>query len=117
MNAEFNPTEFARTFTHQTVEVKDVRLHYVMGGQGEAVVLLHGWPQTWYEWRKIMPTLAKHYTVIAPDLRGLGDSSKPETGYDKRTAAKDIYQLVQQIRTDSKTERVPRRNSKCQSWC
>jgi pimeloyl-ACP methyl ester carboxylesterase len=51
-------------------------MHYVMGGQGDAVVLLHGWPQTWYEWRHIMPALAKNYTVIAPDLRGLGDSSR-----------------------------------------
>lgn len=88
---------FNKTFTHHTAEVNDVRLHYVMGGKGDAVVLLHGWPQTWYEWRKIMPNLAKQYTVIAPDLRGLGDSSKPETGYDKRTAAEDIYQLINQL--------------------
>ena len=46
-----------------------------MGGNGEPVVLLHGYPQSWYEWRHVMPALAKNYTVIAPDLRGLGDSS------------------------------------------
>jgi pimeloyl-ACP methyl ester carboxylesterase len=58
-----------------------VQIHYVIGGQGQPVVLLHGWPQTWYEWRHVMPALAKNYTVIVPDLRGLGDSSKPVTSY------------------------------------
>lgn len=88
---------FDTQFTHHTAKVNDVRLHYVMGGKGDPVVLLHGWPQTWYEWRHIMPALAERYTVIAPDIRGLGDSSKPATGYDKRTVAEDIYQLVHQI--------------------
>ena len=69
-------------------------LHYVIAGQGEPVVLLHGWPQTWYEWRKIIPALAARYTVIAPDMRGIGDSSRPVSGYDKRTVADDIYKLV-----------------------
>ena len=49
----------------------------MIGGQDDPIVLLHGWPQTWYEWRHVMPGLAKSYTVIAPDLKGLGDSSKP----------------------------------------
>lgn len=82
---------------HHTARLNDVVLHYVTCGQGDAVVLLHGWPQTWYEWRKIIPALAERYTVIAPDMRGLGDSSRPATGYDKRTVAADIYQLVRQI--------------------
>src|SRR5262245_15456706 len=64
------------TFSHHTASVNGIQLHYVMGGKGDPVVLLHGWPETWYEWHKIMPALAKNYTVIAPDLRGLGDSSK-----------------------------------------
>jgi pimeloyl-ACP methyl ester carboxylesterase len=72
-------------------------MHYVIGGQGDPVVLLHGWPQTWYKWHKVMPTLAKNYTVIAPDLRGLGDSSKPLTGYDGNTTAEDLYQLISQL--------------------
>jgi pimeloyl-ACP methyl ester carboxylesterase len=84
-------------FTHHTALVNGVRLHYVMGGKGEPVVLLHGWPVTWYEWRRIMPALAEHYTVIVPDMRGCGDSEKPLTGYDKRTVAEDIYQLVHQL--------------------
>ena len=77
--------------------VNGIQLHYVTGGQGDPIVLLHGWPETWYEWRHIMPALAKNYTVIAPDLRGLGDSSKPLNGYDGKTVAEDIHQLVTQL--------------------
>lgn len=69
--------DFDKQFKHQTAEVNGVHIHYVIGGKGEAVVLLHGFPQTWYEWHKVMPALAAEYTVIAPDLRGLGESSRP----------------------------------------
>lgn len=86
--------EFEKTFTHHTATVNNIRLHYVTGGRGEPVVLLHGYGSTWYMWRHVMPGLAKHYTVIVPDLRGAGDSDKPYSGYDKRTLAEDIYQLV-----------------------
>ena len=86
---------FDGVFRHYQAQANGVRLHYVMGGQGEPILLLHGWPQTWYEWRKVMPLLAHRYTVIAPDLRGMGDSEKPQLGYDKRNVAEDIYQLVQ----------------------
>src|SRR6187200_380526 len=82
------------TFSHSTASVNGIQLHYVIGGHGDPVVLLHGWPETWYEWHRVMPALAKNYTVIAPDLRGLGDSSKPLTGYDGKTVAEDIHQLV-----------------------
>src|SRR5918912_4498912 len=82
------------TFSHHTTSVNGVQMHYVIGGHGDPVVLLHGWPETWYAWHKVMPALAKTYTVIAPDLRGLGDSSKPLTGYDGKTLAEDIHQLV-----------------------
>jgi pimeloyl-ACP methyl ester carboxylesterase len=85
------------TFSHHMASVNGIQLHYVIGGQGEPVVLLHGWPQTWYEWRHVMPALAKNYTVIVPDLRGLGDSSKPVTGYDGNTTAEDIHQLVAEL--------------------
>ena len=85
------------TFYHHMASVNGIQLHYVIGGQGEPIVLLHGFPQTWYEWRHIMPELAKNYTVIAPDLRGFGDSSKPITGYDGKTTAEDIYQLTSQL--------------------
>jgi alpha/beta hydrolase fold len=69
------------TFSHRTASVNGIQLHYVIGGHGDPVVLLHGWPATWYLWRHVMPALAKNYTVIAPDLRGLGDSSKPLTRF------------------------------------
>ncbi len=92
-----NEKDFDSLFSHHYVEVNGIRLHYVSGGAGDAVGLVHGWPHTWYEWRKIMPILAQRYTVIAPDLRGLGDSSKSDSGYDKRTVAADIHQLVNQL--------------------
>jgi pimeloyl-ACP methyl ester carboxylesterase len=85
------------TFSHHMASVNSIQLHYVIGGHGDPIVLIHGWPQTWYEWRHVMPALAKNYTVIAPDLRGLGDSSKPLTGYDGKTTAEDIHQLVSQL--------------------
>jgi pimeloyl-ACP methyl ester carboxylesterase len=85
------------TFSHHVTSVNGIQIHYVIGGHGDPVVLLHGWPETWYEWRHVMPTLAKNYTVIAPDLRGIGDSSKPLTGYDGKTVAEDIHQLVTKL--------------------
>ena len=83
-----------QALSHHFAQLDDVTLHYVTGGRGPVVVLLHGWPQTWYEWRHVIPALAERYTVIAPDLRGLGDSSRPLTGYDKKTVANDIWRLV-----------------------
>ncbi len=82
---------------HGRVDLKEVCLHYVTAGAGEPVVLLHGFPQTWFTWRRIIPALAARYTVIAPDLRGLGDSTKPQGGYDKRTVAGDIRELVRAL--------------------
>lgn len=82
------------SFRHGHADLGDVRLHYVTAGEGPAVVLLHGWPQTWYMWREIIPGLAARYRVIAPDLRGLGDSSRPAGGYDKKTLADDVWRLV-----------------------
>jgi pimeloyl-ACP methyl ester carboxylesterase len=82
---------------HDFADLGDVRLHYVTAGEGPAVVLLHGWPQTWYMWRHVLPGLAAHHRVIAPDLRGLGDSSRPVAGYDKKTLANDIWRLVHDV--------------------
>jgi pimeloyl-ACP methyl ester carboxylesterase len=85
-------------YIHYKTTVNGILMHYVIGGKGGAVVLLHGWPETWYEWRNIIPELiANNYTVIAPDMRGLGDSEKPQTGYDTKTLAEDIYQLVKKL--------------------
>lgn len=90
----------ARPIARYMADVNGVRLHYRIAGAGEPVVLLHGWPATSYEWRKVMPVLAQRYTVIAPDMRGLGDSSKPAGGYDKRTIAEDIAQLIGRLGHD-----------------
>ena len=79
---------------HHHADLGDVQLHYVTMGEGEPVVLLHGWPQSWYAWRYVMPELAKTRRVIAPDLRGLGDSSRPLEGYDKKTIAHDVWRLL-----------------------
>jgi pimeloyl-ACP methyl ester carboxylesterase len=84
-------------FKNGFADVNGVRLHYVQGGQGEPLVLLPGWPETWWSFHKIMPELAKHYTVIAVDLRGMGSSAKPADGYDKKTMAADIHELVKSL--------------------
>ena len=85
------------SFEHAYADIANARLHYVTMGQGPAVVLLHGWPQTWYMWRDIVPGLATRYRVIAPDLRGLGDSSGPPHGYDKKTLSQDVWRLVHDV--------------------
>ncbi|MEU9886903.1 alpha/beta hydrolase [Sphaerisporangium sp. NPDC051011] len=86
---------FSTIFTHGRVTVDGgSTLHYVKGGSGPAIVLMHGWPQTWWIWRNVMPELAKTHTVIAFDLPGLGDSTPQNGGYDKATTAKRIHQAV-----------------------
>lgn len=99
-DAQLPPASPPTGFTSNTATVNGVRLHYVKGGQGsQVVVLLHGWPETWYEWHRVMPALAQNYTVIAPDLRGTGDSDRTllPNGYDKRTLAADLRGLLQQL--------------------
>ncbi|GAP97991.1 alpha/beta fold hydrolase [Leptolyngbya sp. NIES-2104] len=87
--------------SHHVASIEGINLHYLKAGQGKAVVLLHGWPQTSHEWHKIMPNLAEHYTAIAPDLPGLGDSDPLSDGYDKRNIAKYLHQWIQQLGFDS----------------
>jgi pimeloyl-ACP methyl ester carboxylesterase len=87
-------------FKEAYADVNGVRLHYVAGGSGKPLVLLPGWPQTWWAYHKIMPELAKTHRVIAVDLRGMGASSKPAEGYDKKTMAADIHALVRQLGYD-----------------
>ena len=85
-------------FHHGYEAVNGTRIHFVVGGSGPALVLLHGWPYTWEVWRKLMPLLAAlGYTVIAPDLRGLGASSLEEAGYSKSNVAEDIRGLVRSL--------------------
>ncbi len=85
-------------FSHRYADVNGTRLHYVIGGTGPAVVLLHGFPYTWAAWRKLMPLLRDAgFTVIAPDLRGLGDSAKADTGFAKVNVAEDVRQVVRSL--------------------
>src|SRR6266851_4910004 len=84
-------------FTEHLAEVNGVRLHYFIGGRGSPVVLLHGYAETSHMWLPLMPPLATNHTVIVPDLRGAGDSSKPESGYDKKNMAVDIHDLVMSL--------------------
>ncbi|RDI63529.1 alpha/beta fold hydrolase [Nocardia pseudobrasiliensis] len=85
---------FTQTFRHEFADIDGVRMHYVTGGHGTPVVLIHGWPQTWYGWWPIMPALAEHHTVYAVDLPGLGDSAGTPTGYDKATLARYLHTLI-----------------------
>jgi pimeloyl-ACP methyl ester carboxylesterase len=82
---------------HQTLRLSRLSLHVASAGAGAPVVLLHGWPQTWHEWRKVMPLLAPHHRLIVPDLPGLGDSSRPAEGYDKKTLALDLCEMCEQL--------------------
>jgi haloacetate dehalogenase len=82
---------------HGMAAVNGIRVHYVREGAGPPVVLLHGWPQTWFCWRLLMPLLAERFTLIAPDLRGYGLSDKPAGGFDKRTMAADVRALVHEL--------------------
>jgi pimeloyl-ACP methyl ester carboxylesterase len=75
-------------------KVNGVRLHYLAAGQGEPVILLHGYAQTSHMWRPLIVELARTHTVVAPDLRGFGQSAKPAAGYDKKTMAQDIHALT-----------------------
>ncbi|MFE6867285.1 alpha/beta fold hydrolase [Kitasatospora sp. NPDC057692] len=83
--------------THHTAELNGIRQHWVSAGEGPPVYLLHGFPETWYGWRKQIPVLAERFTVIAPDLRGYGDTEKPASGYDKRTMANDVAALMDHL--------------------
>jgi pimeloyl-ACP methyl ester carboxylesterase len=88
------PAGFTETFTSRFVQSRDVRLHAVIGGDGPPLLLIHGWPGTWYYWRLVMPALARDFEVIAVDQRGIGLSDKPEDGYEAGTLANDLVGLM-----------------------
>ncbi|CAL9278373.1 Soluble epoxide hydrolase (plasmid) [Streptomyces sp. SudanB5_2050] len=94
-------SELARSlpggFRSRCATVNGVRLHYVTGGHGRPLLLVPGWPQTWWAYRKVMPQLARTHRVIAVDLRGMGGSDKPAGGYDKKTMAADLHALVRHL--------------------
>jgi pimeloyl-ACP methyl ester carboxylesterase len=88
------PAGFTGTFTSRYVDTGELRLHAVIGGEGPPLLLVHGWPQTWYAWRMLMPALARDFSVVAPDQRGIGLSGKPQEGYDTGTLAGDMVALM-----------------------
>jgi pimeloyl-ACP methyl ester carboxylesterase len=94
------PAAFASGFRSLRVDTGPVALHAVVGGSGPPVVLLCGWPQTWYAWRLLMPALARDFTVVAPDPRGVGRSGVPADGYDTGTLAADVAALMATLHHD-----------------
>jgi pimeloyl-ACP methyl ester carboxylesterase len=85
---------FRNTFTSRYIQAGGLRQHAVIGGDGPPLLLVHGWPQNWYAWRLLMPALAKDFTVIAVDQRGIGLTNKPQDGYDSATIANDLVALM-----------------------
>jgi pimeloyl-ACP methyl ester carboxylesterase len=89
-----------KEFTFETAAVNATTLHYVRGGEGPPLILIHGFPQDWFEYHEIMPHLAKRFTVIAVDLRGIGGSTATWGGYDAANMAEDVYQLVSALKLE-----------------
>jgi haloacetate dehalogenase len=87
-------SQFMTGMQQRAVRANGVRLNTWVGGRGSPVVLLHGYPQTAQMWRKVAPGLLSEHIVVCPDLRGYGDSDKPRDGYDKKTMALDIHELM-----------------------
>jgi pimeloyl-ACP methyl ester carboxylesterase len=86
-----------KTFAARTADVDGVKLHYMSGGRGTPLILLHGYAETSRMWLPIMPLLADRFTVIVPDLPGIGDSSIPRSGLDMKTAAIRIHELARSL--------------------
>ena len=84
-------------FSSHHATVNGIALHYVSGGSGDPLLLLPGWPETWWAYHHVMPRLAERYTVVAVDLRGMGASDKPEGGYDKKNMAMDVAALLEHL--------------------
>ncbi len=84
-------------FVSGTAQANGTTLHYVRGGTGPAVILLHGFPEDWYAYHRVMPLLAKHFTVVAVDLRGIGGSAATPGGYDAANMAEDVHQLAEHL--------------------
>ena len=85
---------------HHWIDVNGVRTHYAESGSGEPLVLLHGWPQNWWSWRKIIGPLSEHYRVIAPDIRGLGWSDTPASGFTQWDLRDDLFALLDALDLD-----------------
>ncbi len=107
MDAQIAPAPAAEEFplpdgfTGAYSEIDGVRLHYVKGGRGPLVLLVHGFGQTWYEWHQLMPLLARHFTVVAPDLPGLGLSEPPRTSYTGQDVSVYLHKLARSFSQDA----------------
>ena len=84
-------------FVSDTAQVNGTTLHYIRGGTGPTVILLHGFPEDWYAYHRLMPRLAKQFTVVAVDLRGVGGSAAAVGGYDAANMAEDVRQLAEHL--------------------
>ncbi len=93
-------TGLDKGFSSETAKVNEIKLHYVRGGRGPALILIHGFPQDWYEYHAIMPRLAKRFTIIAVDLRGIGGSTATAGGYDAANMAEDVHQLISTLQLE-----------------
>jgi len=87
----------AESYMSRRLAVDGIHLHVRSGGSGPPVLLLHGFAETGAMWDPLLPLLAREHTVIVPDLRGAGDSDKPEGGYDKAGMARDMHGLVRRL--------------------
>lgn len=94
------PAGFKKKFKSRFVRANGIRQHAVIGGEGPPLLLVHGWPESWYAWRFVMPALAKRYTVVAVDQRGIGLTQKPAGGYDSATLADDLAALMTKLGHD-----------------
>jgi pimeloyl-ACP methyl ester carboxylesterase len=88
------PPGFSKKFTSRFVDAGGLRQHVIIGGDGPPLLLVHGWPENWYQYRALMPALARDFTVIAVDQRGMGLTDKPTGGYDSATLANDLVALM-----------------------
>jgi pimeloyl-ACP methyl ester carboxylesterase len=91
------PASPPSNFKSLVANANGIHIHYITGGTGEPLLLIHGFGQNWFMWNRLLPELSKHFTVIAPDLPGLGESDKPDSGYTKKELAQDIHALVKQL--------------------
>jgi len=100
MEIQYSDEELLKSlssFTNHYAEVNGTKLHYVVGGQGEPLILIPGYPETWWAYHKVMPILAAKYRVVVVEIRGMGSSDKPNDGYGKKNMATDVYELVREM--------------------
>lgn len=93
---EFPPVEGA-DIQHRFVQIGGLRVHVAEAGQGQPLLMLHGWPQHWWMWRKQIPPFAEHFRVIVPDLRGFGWTEAPAEGYLKEELVEDLVKLIRTL--------------------